>query len=192
MGQEFELKFAADAARQARIRAAYPGWKTTEMETTYYDTPSRSLSTRHITLRRRMENGVSVCTVKTPLDGSARGEWECPCDSIDAFIVELCKLGAPETVAALASEGLQTVCGARFTRQSCTVQWQGAALELALDSGILLGGGKEVPLCEVEVELKSGSRAAAIAFASALSAAYCLAPETKSKFRRALAQAEGE
>ena len=64
--------------------------------------------------------------------------------------------------------------------------------ELALDSGILLGGNREIPLCEVEVELKSGSEGAAIALARELADNYGLKEENKSKFRRASALAEGE
>ena len=63
-------------------------------------------------------------------------------------------------------------------------------MELALDSGILLGGGREEPLCEVEVELKSGSKSAATNFANILAATYGMKPEPKSKFARALALAE--
>ena len=102
MGQEYELKFAADQEQQEQIYAAFGPWHSIEMETTYYDTPSRSLSQRHITLRRRMENGISVCTVKTPMGGSARGEWECQWDDIHTAIEKLCAIGAPAAIAELA------------------------------------------------------------------------------------------
>jgi inorganic triphosphatase YgiF len=60
-------------------------------------------------------------------------------------------------------------------------------VEIALDLGVLRGGEKEIPLCEVEVELKSGSQDAAVAFAEALAEKYALVPEPKSKFARAAA-----
>ena len=63
-------------------------------------------------------------------------------------------------------------------------------VELALDEGTLLGGGKALPLAEVEVELKAGSEAAAVAFAQALAAEFGLTPEPKSKVQRALALAD--
>lgn len=192
MGQEFELKFAATQAQQEAIFATYGPWETIEMETTYFDTPNHALSVRHITLRRRMENGISVCTVKTPMPDGARGEWECECDDILSALDTLCKLGAPAFIAALAREGLYAVCGARFTRRACTLQLEGATAELALDRGILIGGGREVPLCEAEVELKEGSRATVTELAAVLAAKHGLAPEGRSKFRRAMALAEGE
>ena len=55
-----------------------------------------------------------------------------------------------------------------------------------MDEGFLLGGGKELPLCEIEVELKSGSEDAAAAFAMALAQEYGLRPETRSKIARAM------
>ena len=64
--------------------------------------------------------------------------------------------------------------------------------ELALDRGVLLGGNREQALCEVEVELKSGTDAAAIVLAQALAARYDLKSESKSKFRRAMNLAAGE
>ena len=192
MGMEFELKFAADPSQQSMLREAFGPWQQIQMETTYFDTPSRSLSARQITLRRRMENGVSVCTVKTPLPGNARGEWECHHDSIEASLAQLLQLGAPREITQLATEGLQPYCGAKFTRSACEITLSGATAELALDHGLLLGSGREIPLCEVEVELKSGSEEAVIAFATQIAQQYCLRPEGKSKFRRAMELAEGE
>lgn len=193
MGIEFEIKFRATQAQQRSLRAAYPGdAQTISMETTYYDTPGGALAQRWFTLRRRMENDCSVCTLKTPADGFGRGEFEVECDCIEAAIPELCKLSGVSELPALVAEGIVPVCGAKFTRIARTLIFPDVTLELALDSGILTGGGKEVPLCEVEVELKSGSREAALLFARKLAATYGLEPEQKSKFRRALALAKEE
>ena len=193
MGSEYELKYRADAESLTSIFTTFPArWQTIAMETTYYDTPSHSLSQRRWTLRRRMENNVSVCTLKTPGKGLERGEWEVACDSIEAAISELCKLGAPAELSNLCKEGLVVSCGARFTRRAGTFTLLDCVMELALDQGVLLGGGKEIPLCEVEVELKSGQPEQAVAFAQALAEKFGLQSENRSKFRRALALAKGE
>ena len=193
MGIEFELKYSATAQAQAALRQAIQGeWLSLQMETTYYDTREGYLAQRHYTLRRRLENGKSVCTIKTPSGSTARGEWETECEDIIAAIPELCKLGCPKDLAVFADMGLIPVCGARFTRQACTLNSGDAVLELALDKGVLFGGSKEIPLCEAEVELKSGSEEAALAFGKELAAVYGLQPEPKSKFRRALDLREGE
>ena len=186
MGRELELKYRADDDRLAAIEALYGDFTPITMETTYYDTPAADLRRLHWTLRRRFENGRSVCTLKTPLPDGSRGEWETECPSIEEAIPKLCKLAAPGLLPILEREGVIVVCGARFKRKCVTLDIGGTEVELALDAGVLLGGGKEIPLCELEVELKSGSREAAAAFALALAQRYGLQPEEKSKFRRAL------
>ena len=132
------------------------------------------------------------CTVKTPLSGYGRGEWDCRCNDIGRAIPMLVEAGAPEEILALTAEGLIPVCGARFTRHAGTIDFAGSVLEIALDSGVLMGGGKEIPLCEVEVELKSGDPETAIAFGMELKRYFALVPQGKSKFRRALELAQGE
>lgn len=189
MGFEFERKYAATPEALDAIRAAFPGsWQTIAMETAYYDTPGHDLSARRITLRRRLENGESVCTLKTPAVGG-RGEWECRCPDIAAALPELESLGAPREALTLADAGLREVCAARFTRRALLLTLEDCQVELALDQGRLLGGGREEALCEVEAELKSGSREAALAFAQALSARFRLPPEPRSKAARAMALA---
>ena len=192
MGREFELKFSATPQQQASLACRFGEFSVIAMETTYYDTPDRALSDRRITLRRRLENGRSVCTLKTPTDGVGRGEWEVEREEITQAIDELCKLSQWDGLPELLALGVEPVCGACFTRQAKTLVLEGCTVELALDRGILLGGGRELPLCEVEVELKSGSEDAAVDFAKALSREFGLKQEKKSKFRRALALARGE
>ena len=192
MGREFELKYAASQAAQAAIREAYGPWTPITMETTYFDTRDGALSARRITLRLRKENGVSICTLKTPLPDGSRGEWECYAETIEDGIRALIVLGAPKLLAGLAVQGVLPCCGARFTRLAAQVSTTDGVAELALDSGVLLGGSAEIPLCEVELELKSGSEAAAVALAHQIAQQYQLTEESKSKFRRAMDLAQGE
>lgn len=233
MGIEFELKFRATPEILEKLRQAVPGQQTVfRMETTYYDTRDGALAARKYTLRRRMENDVSVCTLKAPVEdchlersrvsggaersvipkweadfslrlrlgrndteektAQGRGEYELNSDCIEDAIPELCKLSGIRELTALTASGVVPICGARFTRVAIHVELDDCAVELALDEGVLSGGGREVPLCEVEVELKSGSREGAVAYALALGTTYGLKRERDSKFRRALALAKGE
>ena len=193
MGIEYELKFRADSASLQALRQMIDApEQTIHMQTTYYDTPTGQLSARHYTLRCRLENSRAVCTLKAPADGFGRGEWEVACDQIENAVPALCKLGGPEDLPKLIQEGLLPVCGARFTRIAKTVTLPTAQLELALDEGMLLGGGKELPFCEVEVELKDGDPAACNAYAQQLAIAFGFVTEKRSKFRRALALYKGE
>jgi len=187
MGREFELKFRAVPQQIDAIREHYGHFSSISMETTYYDTPSQDLRRLHWTLRRRMENGRSVCTLKTPLPDGSRGEWELEAASIEAAIPELCNLGAPRQLLVLTAEGVAPFCGARFTRLAKRISGDAVTVELALDQGVLLGGGKELPFSEVEVEYKQGREDAAVTFAQALAEEYALVPEPKSKVARAMA-----
>lgn len=187
MGREFELKYRSDDRINEALRTQYGPFTPITMETTYYDTPRRELSQRRWTLRRRYENGVCVCTVKTPGSNGARGEWETECDDILCAVEALIALGAPEELAALTRNGVAEVCAARFTRLAALLQREDCTVELALDSGFLMGGGHQLPFAEVEVELKSGSEAGAVRFAQELAKRYGLEPEPKSKQQRARA-----
>ena len=86
MGREFELKYSAEPRQLEKIALAYGDFQKISMETTYYDTPDGKLSRQRITLRRRIENGQSVCTVKTPQTGLTRGEWDIACADIQEAI----------------------------------------------------------------------------------------------------------
>ena len=192
MGIEFEVKFRATPAIQETIRKGIPEQEAIyAMQTTYYDTPGGDLAKRMYTLRRRMENTLSVCTLKTPADGLGRREFEVNCENIEDALEELCRLSGITELPALFSKGLIPVCGAAFTRIAKALVLEGCTVELALDKGILSGGGKQLPLCEIEVELKSGSREAALAYAQKLAKTYGLTPEAYSKFQRAQALAKG-
>lgn len=189
MGREFELKYRADREKIAAIAARFGDFSTISMETAYYDTPDHALGARHWTLRRRYENARAVCTLKTPLPDGSRGEWETDREDILCAVPELCKLGAPAELKHLTECGVSQLCAARFTRLAKTLEIPGATVELALDQGVLLGGGRELPFAEVEVELKAGQDAAAAAFAAALAEEFALTAEPRSKVQRAMALA---
>ena len=193
MGIEFELKYRATPEILQQIDLFAQGEKALyQMQTTYYDTPDGKLSAKYYTLRCRMENETAVCTLKAPVEERGRGEWELNCDDITVAIPELCKLGGPADLLSMTAGGVIPICGARFTRIAKTVELPDCTVELALDEGVLMGGGKEIPLCEVEVELKSGEPDDCEAYARQLALLFGLEPEKKSKFRRAQALYKGE
>lgn len=192
MAIEYELKFRATPEILAEVDKAFscPGAQI-QMQTTYYDTPSGALSAKRYTLRKRLENGLAVCTLKAPA-GCARDEWEVMCSTIESAVPLLIKAGCPQELSELAKEGFIPLCSARFTRIAKTVTLSDGVVELALDQGTLEGGGRTAPLCELEVELKEGSQETCDAFAGDLAARFGLLPEEKSKFKRALMLYKGE
>ena len=189
MGREFELKYQATPDTIAAIQAKFGDFTPISMETTYYDTEDLSLRQRKWTLRRRLENGKSVCTVKTPLPDGSRGEWEVENTDLAAGVKALCPMGAPKEILDYVNQGVTPFCGAKFTRLAKTIALPGGSVELALDEGVLLGGVQELPFAEVEVELKSGEDSVASAFAGKLAAEFDLIEQPKSKLARAMALA---
>ena len=189
MGREFELKFRADMSVIEKIREKYGCFTPISMETTYYDTIDLKLAMHHWTLRRRMENDVSVCTFKRPREDGSRAEWEVECPGITEGIMKLCQAGADWELMRVTAGGLMEVCSARFTRLARQLELPGGTVELALDQGVLMGRGKELPFAEVEVELKEGPDEVAAAFAKVLAEEFGLVPEPRSKFARAMALA---
>ncbi len=193
MATELELKFYANKEVFEKVLSAFSEkYEKIQMETTYFDTPQRSFSARKMTLRRRFENGVSVCALKTPLPGNARGEWEVSAGDWDSAIPLLLGAGAPEVLGVLAKEGLRPLCGAKFTRLALPVTEKDFTAEIALDQGILTGGGKEIPLCELEIEQKEGKTEAFLSYVRAFAALYGLTECKESKFRRAVSLCQGE
>lgn len=185
MGREYERKYRCPAEAFAGIRAAYGPFREIRMETTYFDTPGLALRRRKWMLRIRRENGLAVCTLKTPLPDGSRGEWECEAADIRSGIQALLALGCPAELAG--AKDLVPVCGARFLRLAAELPWGGSRLELALDSGAFLAGERSAPFSEAEIELKQGADADCDAFAEALAREFKLVPEKKSKAQRAFA-----
>ena len=184
MGRELELKYRADEAQIAAIRQEYGPFHDITMETTYYDTPQRLMASRRETLRRRYENGVAVFALKTYLPDGSHGEWETEAPSFPEAMEKLRAMGAPNLPDV---DTLVSICGAAFTRSCCLIAVEGGKIELALDQGVLTGSGKEIPLREVELELKEGPDEALLAFAPNFAARFALTEEPLSKFARAKA-----
>ena len=145
MAMEFEMKYRATAeALEAIDKALQTPATVYRMETTYYDTPSRSLSARNITLRRRMENEVSVCTLKAPAE-QGRAEYEISCPDIETAIPALCEQAKLPELSQLLAEGIEPVCGARFTRRARRVTLDNGEVEVALDRAFCWAAARKNP-----------------------------------------------
>ena len=192
MATEYEYKYKVSQADMLSLMESFPQpTKEIHMETVYYDTPSGSLSARHYTLRRRKENDTYICTLKTPA-GDARNEWETENTSITDAIPQLIALGAPEQLQELVKEGLNPICGAKFTRLAKLIPITDGLVEMALDYGYLFAGDKKETISEMELELKSGDKKSFELFAWSVSGEFLLEEEPKSKFARARKLYKGE
>ncbi len=190
MGRELELKFAASSETLDAMEEKYAPLTPITMHTRYFDTPHQAFRGRRWTLRLRLENGRPICTLKTRLSDGSRGEYETESGDIVSAIPALLEQGAPAELEELAREGLEEVCGARFTRLARIIDVPGGQVELALDRGEFTGGGRTLPFTEAEAELKAGPDEVLMDFGRGLAAEFSLREEPRSKIQRAMALAE--
>lgn len=190
MGRELELKFAASSETLDAMEEKYAPLTPITMHTRYFDTPHQAFRGRRWTLRLRLENGRPICTLKTRLSDGSRGEYETESGDIVSAIPALLEQGAPAELEELAREGLEEVCGARFTRLARIIDVPGGRVELALDRGEFTGGGRTLPFTEAEAELKAGPDEVLARFGRALAEEFSLREEPRSKIQRAMALAE--
>jgi inorganic triphosphatase YgiF len=76
-------------------------------------------------------------------------------------------------------------------RTTHTVRAPGGTVELAFDDGVVASGGSELPICELEVELKSGDPRAVIATARRWAARHGLWLDTATKAQRGVMLSKG-
>lgn len=186
---------ALDAAE--KLSPYIRGSKDIAMHATYYDTVDGDVLALRGGLRRREENGLSVCSLKLEVevsDGKAtREEYEVACDDIRQALELLPEAGAPRDVCEmLAGKELKVNCETEFDRRafSLAVGAQGAAdafeAELAFDEGVLRRDGREQDFREMELEHKDGSLDAFDAFALDIQDTAHLTPQPLSKLARAM------
>lgn len=186
---------ALDAAE--KLSPYIRGSKDIAMHATYYDTVDGDVRALRGGLRRREENGLSVCSLKLEIevsDGKAtREEYEVACDDIRQALELLPEAGAPRDVCEmLAGKELKVNCETEFDRRAfkLAVGTQGAAdafeAELAFDEGVLRREGREQEFREMELEHKVGSLDAFNDFALDIQDTAHLTPQPLSKLARAM------
>jgi len=123
---------------------------------TYYDTPPRSLLRSGITLRRRVENGLSRWQLKLPRDGAARAELESiggpvgPPEELGRLLTAHVRYGPLAPVATLRTRrgGVRVADGER------------ALADVTLDVVDVLDDGRSTAhFEEIEIELVEGDEA---------------------------------
>jgi inorganic triphosphatase YgiF len=164
---ELELKFEVPPqhreALASQLRAH--GAREVRLQASYFDTPDGLLAKNRMSLRLRNEGGEWVQTVKSEGTSAVhRLEHNVPRTSSDGRIpaLDLTLHGGSSAGKALSKclGDTGTSLVERFTtdvsRLLVTGERDGATLELALDGGAIHAGERQLPLCELELELKSG------------------------------------
>jgi len=136
---------------------------TRKIYSVYYDTPDFDLRRNGVAFRLRREGKRWVQTIKG--GGSAiaglhqREEWEAP---VLKAQLDFTKISDPTLItlfsAASLREQLRPLFITEFNRSTRTLRLpDGSEAEFCLDRGRIIAGDASIPLCEIELELKSGS-----------------------------------
>lgn len=164
---ELKLRISPECLTRLKRHALFKTHQLTTPEThrlhnVYYDTPALELHARKMALRLRRVHGKWLQTLKG--GGSVRSglhqrlEWEVPVTSakldfsgLDADIWE-------QHLPLSLRENLQPVFVTDFYRSSRLVDWHGTIIEVCMDHGVVKTATQSTPICELELELKSGEQ----------------------------------
>ena len=166
-------------------------WVRTEMEAWYYDTANQSLQQAGIAYRVRREGDCWVATVKA--NGSSDGglhqrqEWNVTNPDKEPRPELFLELPIGQTLLdTIGDQKLEPLFATVFERNSAHIKYEDSFIELAFDIGSIIAGDRTEPICELELELKSGCSTALLRLGAAFAQQMPLAPEHRSKFYRAL------
>ncbi len=156
MDREIELKFLIPPEAAALALTLLKGeGAVRQLDATYFDTPGHALRKAGFGLRVRDGEGGRKQTLKSASAGGvfSRGEWEEP---IAGPGPDRDALARTPAAAMLAGQTLAPVFTTRVERVVRVVQVGEAVIEAALDRGELSAADRRAPVCELELELKSG------------------------------------
>lgn len=171
MAQEIEIKLsvAPDHARRLwHVLATHPHVKPASRRvfSAYYDTPDWRLQSGGVVLRLRRDRKRWMQTVTSAGIAAAglhrRAEHETVVPAQLPSFPALIEAGAGKLLAGRPTrEALQVMFTTEFRRSSTLIRPRaGTIVEVRLDRGAIAAGERRDPICEIEIELKSGEIAA--------------------------------
>jgi len=167
-------------------------WQAGTLYNQYYDTANRDLAAARVALRVRRDGEQFIQTLKSKGQSvaglSERNEWDWPVEAAALDLTLLDDSCWPASLASLDKLLLLPVFTTDFQRTKAIIQWQRnddlVEVEVALDQGKVVADGREEPICELELELRSGPVVALLELAAALATDVSLMPCDISKAER--------
>jgi inorganic triphosphatase YgiF len=200
--QEVELKLSCRPATARSLvslltELTHGAPRTVRLQNTYYDTQEQALRQHGSALRIRRQGKLLLQTVKC--NGSVKGglssrpEWESPYRGQFDFS-EVTDTAVRSQLEALSKQpGLQATLSTDFKRD----QWEywpaeDTHIQIMLDRGKIVAGSRQMPICELELELVSGDARYLFALAQRLCKEAALFPAPLSKAARGSLLLDGE
>ena len=148
--------------------------ETHELYTIYYDTPQLDLKHNRIALRLRRINGRWLQSIKGKGQISSglhrQHEWEAEVNSEEP---DYSKITDPDLIKLFSNtklrQHMRSIFVTEFTRHMRLLQLDdGNKIEFCLDQGTVTANHSSTPICEIELELKSGNANTLFQFALTL------------------------
>ncbi|MDX3899188.1 MAG: CHAD domain-containing protein [Sphingobium sp.] len=161
MPTEVELKLELDSPAADFLEASpLLEGKTSraDQRAIYFDTADHLLFRHGLSLRIRRTGRKRIQTIKADGGASAglfdRREWEMPVTS-DAPVPD--DRSPIPALLAEAGASVGPIFEVRVQRRSGLIEQEDARIELVVDRGAIMVGERQAPVCEIELELKSGA-----------------------------------
>jgi inorganic triphosphatase YgiF len=195
MGSEIEIKLdiknedvLTEILDDERLKKEFGHYTIISMNADYYDTRDLDLLRHNFVIRIRKENGVYVCTLKKrtkELDSGVliREEWNKEVQ-VKGIKLEYFPESKDELKEIIGNKELVKIVETDFVRRTLDVTYGSSELELAVDYGKIISKGQELPIMEVEVELKKGLETDIVPFIEDYLKVYDMKVKTESKFAR--------
>ena len=141
------------------------GVHRSKLESTYYDTRDRWLSGQRMALRVRKIGRKRIQTLKAPAVGpdGLQNFQEIEAE-ISGDRPQLSAITDPKLSRRLERDNvwrrLRPIFETRFQRSAFLTEHGGSMIEVAVDLGSIVAGGRRLPIAEIELELKSGEAGA--------------------------------
>lgn len=193
---ERELKFMVDADTVPALLAhplAQGETLARRLRSTYFDTNRREVETAGFGLRVRRDGRIWLQTVKRDLAGRwpARSEWEWPIRNGSVDLKGLAKTPLAKRLKGKV-QSLAPIFTIDVQRQTRRCRFMDSEIDVAIDIGEIDASGRKEPICEVELELKTGETTSLFLFAQQLAADVALRLSMASKAERGYRLAAGD
>lgn len=170
--------------------------ETLAMHAVYFDTADGELRKNHIAFRIRLEGSRYIATLKRRSTAEAglhrREEINAPVTDHD-FIENpsISIFSGDELIDDISAEikdrKLIPVIEMNFAREEFRIDYKGSIMEVSVDQGDIITANGSCPICELEIELYSGSEEDLVKLGKQLQKSYDLKEENISKYARGLA-----